>query len=519
MTGGGLYVLVAYGSQNVILSGNPDYTNWYLVLRKSSHFSIESATLQVDGPNELFFDESIQIRAKIQRIGDLLSELYFTFTLPDIYSKFVSPGQRNAQYEFQWCRYIGAQIIQKATFLVGGTLVQEFDSDYIIAQAQLDQTSAQFAKWRELVGDIPDLYDPANGSFSGAVSTGALRTPGIYPNVIPVNNTPVQTNAPSIYGRDITVPLGFWFSQNPSLALPLVALQYHECEVQLQLRPIQSLYTILDPSGSRVAPLNQLNSSPSDQRIGNVQYLPTNEEGMYIRNFLTDFGYAVPTLNTWPLNPRLQATYVYLTDEERQTFVTKPLDYLVRQLTTFRYDNISSRQFFNLYTQNPVPRILILPRRTDSVLNRNQWTNYTNWWKYPTAPYIPGGVNQNFGASGLLVAGVQEDIVQFVRVLCDGNEIQEQKPLSFFNTLTPWKYATGSVQPPGLILYSFSLESSNMIRPSGSLNSSRVRNFQLDIAPYPLMPGANYQFNYVVYVETYNFFHVEGGMGGMKFNA
>ena len=114
MTGGGLYILVAYGSQNIILSGNPDFTYFYTVLKKYSHFSFESATLQVDGPQELFLDQPIQIRAKIQRIGDLLSDLYFTFTLPDIYSKFVDttvlgPRYQGSQYEFQWTRYIGAQ--------------------------------------------------------------------------------------------------------------------------------------------------------------------------------------------------------------------------------------------------------------------------------------------------------------------------------------------------------------------------------------------------------------------------
>ena len=88
MAGGGLYILVAYGSQNVILSGNPDFTYFYMILKKYSHFSFESVELPLEGPQELFFDEPIQLRAKIQRIGDLLSDLYFTFSLPDIYSKY-----------------------------------------------------------------------------------------------------------------------------------------------------------------------------------------------------------------------------------------------------------------------------------------------------------------------------------------------------------------------------------------------------------------------------------------------
>ena len=105
MTGGGLYILVAYGSQNRILSGNPDFTYFYMVMKKYSHFAFESITIPLEGPQELFFNQPIQLRAKIKRIGDLLSDLYFTFTLPDIYSKFFNPNipgpkLNRSQYEF-----------------------------------------------------------------------------------------------------------------------------------------------------------------------------------------------------------------------------------------------------------------------------------------------------------------------------------------------------------------------------------------------------------------------------------
>ena len=82
MTGGGLYILVAYGSQYILLCGNPDFTYFYLVLKIYSHFSFESVTIQLDGPGELLFDAPIKVQAKIQRVADLLSDLYLTFTLP-----------------------------------------------------------------------------------------------------------------------------------------------------------------------------------------------------------------------------------------------------------------------------------------------------------------------------------------------------------------------------------------------------------------------------------------------------
>jgi len=522
MAGGGLYILVAYGSQNVILSGNPDFTYFYTILKKYSHFAFESVTLPLEGPQELFFNEPIQLRAKIQRVGDLLSDLYFTFTLPDIYSKYFDPTlggplQGRSQFQFQWVRYIGAQIIQSATFLVGGTQVQEFDSDYIISTAFTDQDETQYNKWQQLIGDVPELYDPANGQYSGAI--GNVRTAGFYPNVYRNTDPTIQaqTNFPSIPGRDITLPLSFWFSQSPGLSLPLVALQYHECEVQLTLRPINQLYTILDPAGYRVRPEVKVNASAAQLQAGNVSYTSNTEAGVYIKDYLTDFGYAVPTLNTWPLNPRLQATYIYVTDDERRTFATKPLNYIVRQVTHYSYENISSRQLFDLYTHNPVPRIIIIPRRSDYLSKLNVWTNFTNWWQYPQAPFIPGASSIPAGGySGIMSPAMQRDIIRQLRILCDGNEIQEIKALQYFNELSSWKYATG-VFPPGLAIYSFALDTSNWMKPSGTLNTSRVKNFQLDIDPWPLAQGTLFNFNYSVYVESINFFVVEGGMGGMKY--
>ena len=85
MPGGGLYVLVAYGAQNVILSGNPDFTFWYKTYKKYTHFSEESVTQTMDGPTELSIDQPIQVRFKIKRVADLVRDMYLVVSLPDIY--------------------------------------------------------------------------------------------------------------------------------------------------------------------------------------------------------------------------------------------------------------------------------------------------------------------------------------------------------------------------------------------------------------------------------------------------
>jgi hypothetical protein len=106
-------------------------------------------------------------------------------------------------------------------------------------------------------------------------------------------------------------------------------------------------------------------------------------------------------------------------------------------------------------------------------------------------------------------------IIRALRVLCDGNEIQEEKPIDYFTKIVPWKYITGF--PKTIVpVYSFSLTSPT-VQPSGSINSSRVRNFQIEVDVYPLPSGTTYTYDLTIYVENINFFEIASGMGGLKY--
>lgn len=512
MTGGGLLALVAYGTQNVLLSGNPEMTFWYKSYRRYSHFSQESVSFALEGPNELFWNQQIKLRAKLQRVGDLVSDLYFTFRVPDIYSKDAS-GNRSApttQYQYQWVRYLGAALIQNAAFYVGGQKIQEFDGTYLLAKALVDYDPNEYEKWRVLVGDVPELITPATGLYKSGT--------GGYPSVYRNKSLPLgsQTNRPSIAGQDVHVPLSFWFSDATSQALPLVALQYHDCEVQLTLNSIQDLYTIADVSGNRVNPVYKLLSSQSSLQQNIPEYVTTDETNVEWRNFATDIGVSVPVLNGWFLNPRLQCTYVYLADEERKTFASNPLSYLIPQTTTYSFPGLYTRQTLDLYTHNPVSRLLFVPRRSDSLQNRNDFANFTNWYSYPTAPYVPTpGAPTGASSSGVLLPQGQLNILRTLRVLSDGNEIQEEKPIEYFTKIVPWRSLKGQ-QNSMVPVYNFALHSPST-QPSGSLNASRIKNFQVEVDVWPLPPNTSYVYNLTIYVDSLNYFIVEGGMGGVKY--
>ena len=507
--------LVAYGSQNVLLSGNPDMTFWYKSFRKYSHFAQENVTVSLEGPNELFFSQPIQLRVKIQRVGDLLSDVYFTFRIPDIYSKYVAPDQRTAQYQYQWVRYLGAAIIQKAGFYVGGQKIQEVDGTYLLSRALLDFDNTTFEKWRSLVGDNSELTNPSEGVFAGG--TNQTGYPSVFPNpTLPLGG---QTNRPSIFGQDVHVPLGFWFSDATSLALPLIGLQYHDCEVQITLNSIENLYTVLDVSGYRVSPTYKMAASTPEIQLNQPEYVASNEQQAEWRYFATDVGSSIPALNQWFLNPRLQCTYVYLPDEERKVFATQPLSYCMQQITPYPFPGLYTRQILDLYTHNPVTRMIFVQRRSDSLEYRNDFANFTNWWNYPHPPFAPTPgltpLNTKANSSGLLIPTGQQGILRSLRVICDGNEIQEEKPIEYFTKITPWKTLSGR---PGLVLpvYNFSLHSPTT-QPSGSLNTSRIKNFQVEVDFYALPVNTNYVYDLTIYVENLNWFEVAGGMGGLKY--
>ena len=525
MAGGGLYALVAYGTQNVILSGNPQMTYFYKAFKRYSHFAMENITIPLEGPNEPGFDSTVDLRAKIPRYGDLMSDLIFSFYVPDIYSKYIPPSSRvigkdangapiyrTTQYEFQWVRYLGAAMINNITFSIGGQKIQEFDGTYLLANAKLDLDNDEFEKWRILVGDTEAMISPATSEYASYSSVTNLYSG--YPTVVRDPALGTQTNRPSIFGRDIHVPLSFWFTRDSSKALPLIGLQYHECEVKITLNPISQLYTILDNYGHRVNPEWQV-AQPLSAITNIPPYSSAPDISGNIRYFLTDVGYTVPSLDTWQtFYPRLQANFIYLPREEQIIFATRPLSYILTQVTDFPFHAQTTRSILDLQAHNPLTRMIFIQRRSDARY-RNDFANFTNWYSYPNYPFTPtpGVVGVNY--SGKLLPAMQRDMIRGIHVLCDGNEIQENKQIDFFTEYATYKYAIGSGQP-GLSLYSFQLDNS-ATQPSGSINASRIRNFQVDMDFWPLPTNTTYTYDIDIYVENINFLEIVSGMGGLKY--
>jgi hypothetical protein len=237
-----------------------------------------------------------------------------------------------------------------------------------------------------------------------------------------------------------------------------------------------------------------------------------------IRNFLTDFGTAAPPSNGWNLYPRLQATYIYLAKEEQQVFASRPVSYIFTQSTSNHLLGVFNRQLFDLQIHNPITRIIFVQRRSDAQ-QRNDIVNFTNWAFNPKKPFLATpGVDpslQNANSSGVLLPNAQRAMIRALRVLCDGNEIQEQKPVEYFSQVSAYKYVKG-IGEDGLPIYSFQINPPGP-QPSGSINASLIRNFQVEIDVYPLPVTTTYTYDITLYVENLNWFEVASGMGGLKY--
>lgn len=546
---GGLLPLVAYGSQNIVVNGNPQMTYFTKAFVRHTHFSTEAIQVPLTGPNTMSMNAPILLTAKLPRNADLVRDMVLRIRLPDIYSKTTTYTDSSGNVipyaqEFAWVRQIGVRMIQSLVITIGGSKIQEFNDEWIATRAFLDQTATQYAKWSWMVGDVPELFDPANGVYADPS--------GNYPTVVQWSSAPSgqQQNAPSIPGRELRIPLGFWFSDAVSEALPLIALQYHEVEIQLTLRPLQDLYTILDPNGIRLRyGLRSLPYVPTDQYTGiwnPTLYGPlpntlNNLTGSYtdpsgsLRFFLTDYGTSPTLSDGWAHNASLETTYIYLTETERKTFASNPLQYLVRQVQPFSFDSISTRDLYSLDVHNLVNRIVWIIRRNDADTNRNDWTNLTNWM-YNNAggrPYVKPLSGQtplpSTGCSGLLLPGLQRRIVRSARILGNGNEIFSALNDSYFSEYQIWRTQQGGSTPFDLnglrsqtslwpvYAYSFALNGSDATQPSGTINTSRFNTFQLDLDVESIPTGSFYQYQMTVYVETYNFVEFRSGMAGLKY--
>ena len=536
---GGLLQLAAVGSQNQYLSGNPQMTFFKVVYRRYTNYSMEFIEQGFEGPNELDVTNSIKLTAKIGRNGDLLSQMYFAFNLPDIYSPYDPVSLKT--YKFRWIKNIGTAIIQQTSFLIEGNRVDRHYGEWMQIWNELTLSDTQLDTYNRMIGNTPDMYDPEgspgrNGFYPLSTLNPNLNLDPDLPSSAKffaeanVTDNP-YLKPPSIRGRTIYVPLNFWFCRNPGLALPLIALQYNEVSVEVELRPIIDLYTIIETKqdnasfGLRVKP----NSLRTDQHISQFLYnggedVPEN----------TDVRQTTEGFTGWGFRPRLDVNFIYLDYEERLKFASTSHEYLIETIKVVEKKGLIGNKQISLGDfQHPVKQLVWVAKRNDIGL-RNDWNNYTNWI-YEEIP--PDSVSYQFLISELSDTSqdlqipnrdtfkyFQKNILLNSKLLFNGIDRFSTRPYEFFNLVQPYQHSYRGPKD-GINLYSFSLDNQRF-QPSGACNMARLPNVTLEIettqVPSRVSYNENLQYRYLfdvtVYAVSYNILRVLGGMAQTVFS-
>jgi len=191
--GGGLMQLVAYGAQDIYLTGNPQITFFKVVYRRHTNFSMEAIEQTWNGSDGTSSNAAGRCTATISRNGDLVHRMYLEITGSNVNDNESNPG---------------ASVITDVELEIGGQKIDKHTGDWMNIWSHLTEPNPSGHCGHS------DDNDSTGTNFQNMSGMG-----GCY------------TLAPGT--AKYFVPLQFWFCRNPGLALPLIALQYHEVKVIL----------------------------------------------------------------------------------------------------------------------------------------------------------------------------------------------------------------------------------------------------------------------------------------------
>ena len=344
--GGGLLQLVAYGAQDAYITGNPHITFWKVLYKRHTNFAMEAFRVNFTGKPQY----GQRVVAVINRNADLMYKTYLEVTLPD-----TSASAANNTYDVLWTgdaqRRLGYALLKKLEVEIGGQIIDTHYGEWLYLWENLTASYDTSCKLDAMVG----------GTLGGTSTT--LTSCGGRPGIL-------------------YIPLQFWFCRNPGLALPLIALQYHEVRLNITLANATDL--VSKGSWSSVAAA----------------------------------GAALPQLK----DMALYIDYIYLDVDERRRFAQQSHEYLIDQLQyglQQTLTNASGR--IDLTLNHPVKELVWVfqdAQKTDCA----------------SAATIAAGYTQPF---------VYDDIVNRCRLQINGQDRFDERYGDYFWRVQPYQHHSG----------------------------------------------------------------------------
>ena len=527
---GALMQIVAYGAQDLFLTGTPEITYWKVSYRRHTNFAMESIEQTFQGQA----DFGRRVSAVLSRNGDLAYRTYLQVTLPEI-------NQANAK-NARWLDYVGEQLISIVEVEIGGQRIDRQYGDWMHIWNQLTMSSEQQRGYWKMIGHTTQLTyitDPAFAAVAGPCAS---------------SGGPAQVCAPrnALPETTLYIPLQFWFCKNPGLALPLIALQYHEVKINLDFRPIgECLWAVNTLSGS-----------------GDIKATSAYSQSLVAASLYID--------------------YIFLDTDERRKMAQNPHEYLIEQLQFTGDESVgSSSNKIKLNFNHPCKELIWVVQPDSNVdycssleagetLYKTlgaQPFNYTdaidalpNCVHAFGSPESVGGTNQFITTQGLFempgaggfkvtngntygngndwqgqpfgdgtnLAGVSdagtfvlaetaldmhcwgENPVVTAKLQLNGQDRFSEREGSYFDVVQPFQHHTRAPDT-GINLYSFALRPEEH-QPSGSCNFSRIDNATLQLVLSSGTVGGVSTAKVRVYALSYNVLRVMSGMAGVAYS-
>ena len=441
--GGGLLQLVAYGAQDVYLTGNPQITFFKVVYKRHTNFAMEAIQQTFSGA--VGFGNTIY--CQISRNGDLIHRAYLQVELP----KITQAGDK-------YVNYIGLRLLKSVSIEIGGQQIDKHYADWLYIWNELSLPGGKRSAWEFMVGADSDI-----------------------------------TNE----GTTLYIPLEFWFCRNIGLALPLIALQYHEVKIKIEFENVNNCMYRLHTDNTTIAPT-------SAKTLSNV--------------------------NLW-------VDYIFLDTDVRRKFAQLTHEYLIEQLqfTGGEAINANTPTRVKLNFNHPCKELVWVGKYATNS-NVNMWYNYTmkSDGSIGTGAFIYGVSEQGFddkihnftdsegdstSFSSKITYNVEPGfnsnaINPFSKCLLqlNGNDRFAERDGTYFNYVQPYQHHTNIPANCGINVYSFALKPEDH-QPSGTLNMSRI-----DTAVLSVVNGSSVNGSINIYAVNYNVLRILSGMGGLAYS-
>ena len=520
---GGLMQLVAYGAQDVYLTGNPQITFWKVTYRRHTNFAMESIEQTFNGQA----DFGRRVTCTISRNGDLAYRTYLQITLPEIGQSLNSSGSVYAR----WLDFPGEQLVSTVEVEIGGQRIDRQYGDWMHIWNQLTLSKEQERGYFKMVGNTTQLTyicDPVFAEVDGPCSANGVR----------------QVCAPrqALPETTLYVPLQFWYCRNPGLALPLIALQYHEVKINLDIRNIEECLWAVDGisgQGRKVTDAYKQSLAAASLFVDYI-FLDTDERRRMAQNpheYLIEQLQFTGDESVGSSSNKIKLNLNHPCKE--LIWVVQPdanVDYCASLTAGTHLNSLLGAQPFN-YTDafDALPNAVHAFGGSASVSGANAFIQASGFFEDPFANDVTTSegsahfTGQGSSDSGVSDAGTfvlaetaldmhcwGENPVVVAKLQLNGQDRFSEREGTYFDLVQPFQHHTRAPDT-GINVYSFALRPEEH-QPSGTCNFSRIDNATLQLVlSNATVQGVN-TAKVRVYAVNYNVLRIMSGMGGLAYS-